>query len=341
MVSFIQIDERGGDGLFKRSSRVSPPSSSGREKKRADRKADGRNSEKPRAGAKKRSFPTISFPLWLGVTVIALAIAVCFALNALNPAGDPDGDLHVHFIDVGQGDAALLCAPDCAVLIDAGPTDARYATANYVAEHAEKLDLMILTHPHEDHIGGAAQILDRVPVTKVLTPDVTSTAAAFERTLDAIEANGVKAEIASPGDVFNVGKMRLTVLAPLSVDGDNINNCSLVVRVDYGKTSFLFTGDAERESERLMLDAYPVTTLDCDVLKVGHHGSSTSSAAEFLDALRPQIAVISVGADNDYGHPAEETLSRLAKYGAETVLRTDRDGTVTLVSDGEAVRPEE
>ena len=280
----------------------------------------------------------VPLPLWLSLLILALVIAACFALKAANAPTIPDGELYVHFIDVGQGDAALLATSEGAVLIDAGPTDARYSTAQYIAERVDDIDLMILTHPHEDHVGGAARILENVRVAKVIMPDVTSTAGAFVRTLDAIEASGADAELAEAGGVYEVGGMRLTVLGPLAVGHEDANDDSLVIRVDFGRRSFLFTGDAEAPSERELVDAHPITALECDVLKVGHHGSANSSCAEFLDVVRAKIAVISVGAGNDYGHPADEVLRRLAEYGAERIYRTDTDGTVTLVCDGEDVR---
>ena len=308
--------------------------------------AVGRDTAKARGKAAKRrrrSVPRVNvpLPLWLSLLILALAIAACFAIRAVNAPVVPEGELHVHFIDVGQGDAALLVTSGGSVLIDAGPTDARYSTARYIAERVGAIDLMILTHPHEDHVGGAAQILGEIAVGKVLMPDVTSTAGAFVRTLDAIEEHGVSAELASAGAVYEVGDMRLTVLGPLAVGHEDVNDDSLVVRVDFGRRSFLFTGDAESPSERELVGAYPITALDCDVLKVGHHGSPNSSCAEFLDAVRAKIAVISVGAGNDYGHPADDVLRRLAEYGAAEIYRTDTDGTVTLVCDGEDVRKAE
>ena len=166
---------------------------------------------------------------------------------------------------------------------------------------------------------------------------VAADTASFVKTLDAVEKQGCAAGIASAGAIYDVGDMRLTVLAPLEIDKENINNCSIVVRVDYGKRSFLFTGDAENESELAMTDAYPAATLDCDVLKVGHHGSSSNSS-EFFAAVSPEIAVISVGKGNDYGHPAEKTLRALTACGAKQILRTDKLGTVTLICDGESVK---
>lgn len=308
-------------------------SSNGAQKSGAGKKEARKHTARARRGGSKAPLP-----LWFSLTLLALAIAACFAIRAIDLPNAPEGELQVHFIDVGQGDAALLVTSENAVMIDAGPTSARYYTSGFVADRVGAIDLMILTHPHEDHVGGAAQILESVPVAKVMMPDVTSTAGAFVRALDAVEKSGAAAVIAEPGDVYDVGGMRVTVLAPLSTDHDDLNDSSVVVRVDYGRRSFLFTGDAEQVSEREMLGAYPAAALDCDVLKVGHHGSESSSCADFLDAVRPRIAVISVGRQNDYGHPESETLDRLRRCKTEQILRTDEAGTVTLVCDGESVR---
>ena len=278
--------------------------------------------------------------LIVAALVAAILLAGLFALNAALSPEIPPGVLYVHFIDVGQGDAALLVTSDAAVLIDAGPTAAQYKVAEFVERYAGQLDLMILTHPHEDHIGGAAQVMRSVGVARAIMPDDVSSAGAFTRTLDAIEDSGVKVELAEAGAVYEFGALRLTLLAPLFVGHDDMNDDSVVVRSDYGERSFLFTGDAEAIAEREMLDFYPTAALDCDVLKVAHHGSSSSSSADFLAAVSPDIAVISVGAENDYGHPDEALLRRLPDASVSAIFRTDELGTVTLVCDGESVRRE-
>ena len=263
-------------------------------------------------------------PAWLALAVAVFAVVLSLAAELLRPAPTmPEGELAVHFIDVGQGDAALLVTSQGTVMIDAGPRSAKDATLRYVREHTERIDLMILTHPHEDHIGGAADILRDIPTEKVLMPDITSDSETFEGLLDAIEDSGAQTALAAAGDVYELGDMRVTVLAPLGTDYENMNDYSIVCRVDYGERSVMFTGDAEKCSEEEILDAYDASALRCDVLKAGHHGSSTSSSEEFLEALEPRIAVISAGRDNSYGHPHAETLQALGHAGTEKIYRTD------------------
>ena len=287
-----------------------------------------------------RSVIRDTFPkrLIVGVLAAAILLAAFLALNAAFAPKAPDGSLYVRFIDVGQGDAALLATSDAAVMIDAGPTDAQFRTAAFVERCCARIDLMILTHPHEDHIGGAAELMRRVETKRVVMPDAVSSAGAFSRLLDAIEETGADAQIAAAGDVYEFGELRITVLSPVATGHDDMNDDSVVVRVDYGERSFLFTGDAEFTAERELLDSS--SPIDCDVLKVGHHGSSSSSCAEFLAAVSPDIAVISVGEGNDYGHPDGDVLDRLADAGVSAILRTDELGTVTLICDGVSIRHE-
>lgn len=277
----------------------------------------------------------VKIPAWLALAVVALIFALRFVADLPSaPERMPEGELSVHFVDVGQGDAALLLTSDAAVMIDAGPGSARTDLLEYVREYTDHIDLMILTHPHEDHIGGAADVLRSITTAKVIMPDVTSSTRTFENLLDAIEEREVDAGLAATGDVYELGGMRITLLAPVSSEYESMNDYSIVCRVEYGGCSFVFTGDAEERAEREIVDRYSASELRCDVLKVGHHGSGTSSSADFLEALRPRIAVISVGKGNDYGHPHKAALNRLTKVGVETIYRTDRMGTVVLVCDG-------
>lgn len=281
----------------------------------------------------------VKMPTWLALAVAVFAVVLSLAAELLRPVPTvPEGELAVHFIDVGQGDAALLVTSQGTVMIDAGPRSAKDATLRYVREHTERIDLMILTHPHEDHIGGAADILRDIPTEKVLMPDITSDSETFEGLLDAIEDSGAQTALAAAGDVYELGGMRVTVLAPLGTDYESMNDYSIVCRVDYGERSFMFTGDAEKCSEEEILDAYDASALRCDVLKAGHHGSSTSSSEEFLEALEPRIAVISAGRDNSYGHPHAETLRALGRAGTKKIYRTDTMGTIVLVTDGREIR---
>lgn len=281
----------------------------------------------------------VKAPAWLTLAAAVIVALMGFAAEFLRtPVAVPDGELAVHFIDVGQGDAALLVTSGGTVMIDAGPRSAKEALLKYVREHTERIDLMILTHPHEDHIGGAATVLDAVPTATVVMPDVTTDTSTFAGLLDAIEDSGARADLGRAGEVYEIGGMRITLLAPIGAEYDSMNDYSIVCRVEYGECSFVFTGDAEECSEGEMLAAYSAADMRCDVLKVGHHGSSTSSSTEFLEALRPKIAVISVAADNSYGHPHSKAIKRLKRAGVSEIYRTDERGSVVITCDGQTAR---
>ncbi|MFA6947782.1 MAG: ComEC/Rec2 family competence protein [Eubacteriales bacterium] len=245
-----------------------------------------------------------------------------------------DGQLAVHFIDVGQGDAELIIAPTGeAMLIDAGPGSSETSLLAYLsALGISELEYAVFTHPHEDHIGGADGVVNNIDVKKVIMPDAESSTVTFEKLLTAIDKRGCEVDVPAVGDTYSLGDAVFTVLAPNSSGYDSLNNYSIVMRLDYGESSFLFTGDAEALSEKEILANSP-KLLDCDVLKAGHHGSSTSSSQDFLDAVTPDIAVISCGAGNDYGHPHSETLTKYSAMNIR-VLRTDLSGSIVITSDG-------
>lgn len=242
----------------------------------------------------------------------------------------------VHMIDVGQGDSILIQTKEKAVLIDAGERDQGQTVCDYLkSAGVNKLDLVIATHPHSDHIGGLADVLTQIRTEEILMPELSDemvpTTSSFQRLLTAVEKEDVRAVAAEPGLVYDLGGgVSLTVLAPVK-DYDNLNNYSVVCRLDCGQTSFLFTGDAEKQVEQDLLDAG--ANLQADVLKAGHHGSSTSSGDAFLDAVRPKIAAISCGQNNDYGHPHKEVMASFSQRGV-TVCRTDLQGTVIFSTDG-------
>ena len=283
----------------------------------------------------------------LGIVLLLLAIIAALYFNkdtilgALTettaPVSTPvsGGEVQFHFIDVGQGDAALIRTEWGDVLIDAGTNSSEDELKAYLdALGVTDIEYAVFTHPHEDHIGGADMVLSTYNVKRVILPDATATSKTYERMMDAIEAENCEVIEATPDYVFNVGEVKCTILAPISTSYTETNNYSVVIRADYGETSVLFTGDAEVDSEAEMLERYRFKgLLDCDLLKSGHHGSDTSSSQEFLNAVTPAYAVISVGEGNTYDHPKQETLT---KYDAMKIryFRTDKEGSIVFVSTG-------
>ncbi|WP_339816740.1 ComEC/Rec2 family competence protein [Paenibacillus sp. FSL R7-0216] len=243
-----------------------------------------------------------------------------------------EGQLRVLFLDVGQGASQLLISPSGhTMLIDAGNNDKEDEMLGYLQAYGVRhLDLVIGTHPDADHIGGLDRVIDRVDIGQVYMPKVQSNTKTFESLLISIRNKGLKVKTAKAGlDLAWDEQVQVKMLAPATSTDDN-NNMSAVVKVTYGDTSFLLTGDAESESERAMLESG--ANLHADVLLVGHHGSKSSTTARFLNAVKPKYAVIQVG-DNSYGHPTKTILDRLAKQKVE-VYRNDLQGTVEIVSDG-------
>lgn len=241
-----------------------------------------------------------------------------------------------HFIDVGQADAILIRVPEGNILIDAGTNDSEEALRAYLDElDVDTIEYAVFTHPHADHIGGADMIMKTYDVKNVIMPDATATSKVFTRMLDAIEASDAKVIEATPDKTYSVGDLTLTVLGPQGSGYTDVNNYSVAVRVDWGNTSALFTGDAEDVSEEEMLDAYGRSgELDVDLFKVAHHGAKNSNTKEFLREVSPVYAVISVGEGNTYGHPTRQALERLEDMDV-TYWRTDLEGSVVIVSDGE------
>ena len=295
-------------------------------------------------------------PAWVGVLAL-LVVAAAGILrylgvdwNTLLPAGAgapaasqtaPEGTLQVYYFDVGQADSELICLPTGEhILIDAGTSSTQEELVRQLRSlGAETLDLVVATHPHADHIGGMAAVLEALTVEQIVMPvtsdSSTPTTQTYETLLDAIEAEGLTVTPAQAGEeIWSDGGASLQVLAPNAQSYGDLNDYSVVLRLAYGADSFLFTGDAEETSEEEMLSRG--WTLNATVLKCGHHGSETSTSQPFLDAVRPQYAVISCGVDNDYGHPDQVTLDRLEAAGAE-VFRTDLQGTIVASTEGSGV----
>lgn len=253
-----------------------------------------------------------------------------------------DGQVEFHFIDVGQGDAALIRTADGNILIDAGTNDSEEALLAYLkAEGVTELTYAVFTHPHEDHIGGADAVLDYCKVENVILPDKTANTKVYTRMMDGIEKNGSNVIIAEPEATYTVGDLILTILGPVGSGYSDMNNDSVVLRADFGASSVMFTGDAEDVSEEEMVSLYALSgKLDCDLLKVGHHGSDSSSSEAFLNAVSPELAVISCGKGNDYGHPTQTVLTRLESRNV-TYWRTDLLGSIVIISDGTTLTKEE
>ena len=273
----------------------------------------------------------LRFILWLAAAVV-LALGGLFKVSDdLLPARELTADTAVHFIDVGQGDAALLLSGGQAVLVDAGTSQSADSLVRYLQElGVTELYAAIATHPHADHIGGMAQVIEAFPVGHFYMGAETQNTATYERMLDALDAQDVPVSVPEPGEelVFDSGAS-VTFLGPADdVPKGNLNDRSLICLFRAGEQDVLLMGDAESAAEQSLLAHYP--SLRCDVLKVGHHGADTSSSVEFLRTVQPTTAVISCGVDNDYGHPDPQTLENLSLAGVDDVRITAQSGTVIL-----------
>lgn len=245
-----------------------------------------------------------------------------------------DGEVIYHFIDVGQGDAILITTPDGNMLIDTSVQSARDELDKYLAAAGvTDIKYLVLTHPDADHIGNADHIILNYNVENVVLTDHVSTSKTYERMLDAIEEKNVNTIIPNSGDVITLGALTNTVIAPNDDYGDP-NEMSIVIKSVYGNTSVMLTGDAEVESEEDIVKKWSTTTLKSDILKVGHHGSTTSTTDAFLAAVDPEFAVISCGEGNTYGHPHDEIVEKLTKKGIR-IYRTDTDGSIIFKTDGQ------
>ena len=254
--------------------------------------------------------------------------------SQVDSAISTDGKLVVSFIDVGQGDSAFIEFPGGkTALIDAGEAEAAQAVVSYLSSRGcEKIDYVICTHPHSDHIGGMVQVLSCFAVGEIYMPRAVHTSKTYERLLLATQAKGLKIHTAKAGVTIPADPaVTVNVVAPVSDGYEEMNDYSAVLHITYGEHSFLLTGDAEKVSEKEMLASGQ--NLQADVLKVGHHGSSTSSHKKFLEAVAPTYGVISCDGNNEYGHPHDKIVKRLDEYDV-TIYRTDLHGTVIFVSDG-------
>lgn len=266
------------------------------------------------------------------IFVIGLLLICNMSLKSQKTSLDTSNRMLIHFIDVDQGDAILVQVNNQNLLIDSGPSSAKENLFNYLnLVNVKTFNYIIATHPHEDHIGNMSSIINNYEVLNFYSPKVTSNTKAFETMVESLSRKSLKINIIKANiDSIDLGKnTKVEFFSPNNSTYENINNYSPIFKITYGKTSFLFTGDAEEliESE-VINNSY---NLKADLLKIGHHGSSTSTSERFFESVNPKISVISVGQNNTYNHPTEKVLSTIA---TSKILRTDLDGNILITSDG-------
>lgn len=271
------------------------------------------------------------------ICLISSLLAGC-AINSGLSNTEFDG-LKVHYIDVGQGDSILIQVNNKNILIDAGTGESTPKLISYLKnQNIKGFDYVIATHPHEDHIGGMADVIKDFNVSKFYMPKKVADTKVFLNMVKALKSKNIKANVAKSGVNLSIGPdASLKMLAPNGSNYESLNNYSAVLMLTYKSKKFLFMGDAEKLSENEILDSG--SDVACDVLKVGHHGSNSSTSKEFLDKVTPKIAIISCGKNNDYGHPHKATLTNLKKHNVK-IYRTDIDGTIIIKSDGNEIYKE-
>ena len=267
----------------------------------------------------------------LSTLFVLLTLCSC-NISFDNVITTPKGTLAVHFLDIGQGDSIFIELPNSqTMLVDVGENYYGEGIINYIYDCGyEKLDYLVATHPHSDHIGSMSYIVRHMDIDAVYMPKVSTTTKTYENLLDSISKKGLKIKTAMAGTkILDIDELEIVILAPVEIYEDDLNNCSVIFKITYKDRSFLLTGDAEKKEFE---DVY--LNMSADVLKVAHHGSSTSTTEEILEKIKPEIAVISLGEDNEYGHPYTSTLKLLNNIDCD-IYRTDEDKTVKISTDGE------
>lgn len=274
--------------------------------------------------------------------LFALIIAICIYITSYKDMNEsyskPDSnivstDLTIYFFDVGQADSILVANNNQYMLIDAGNNEDGPLLVKYIKEELgiKKINYVVGTHPHEDHIGGLDDIINNFEIDNVLLPDAITTTKTFEDVIDAIDSKKLEITIPEIDSSFKVGEADVKVLHT-GTDTTDLNNTSIVLKLTFGNKNYLFTGDATSKVEELITDKVG----DIDVLKVGHHGSAYSTTNKFLLATSPEYAIISVAKDNSYNHPSKDTLNRLNKF-TKNIYLTSELGTIILTSNGDAI----
>lgn len=246
-------------------------------------------------------------------------------------------NLKIHVIDVGQADSVFIELPNNqTMLIDAGNNSDDDLVIDYIKGLSyDKIDYIIGTHPHEDHIGGLDAVIDTFEIGKVYMPKVQNNTKTFEDVLISVKNKNLKIATAVAGvNIINSDDLKINIISPQNKEYEDLNHYSSVIKIDYGTNSFILMGDAEKINEEEI-----TSDIDADMIKIGHHGSNTSTSEQFIKKVSPDYAIISVGKDNEYGHPHEDTLNLLRNIGAE-VYRTDELGTITVISNGEIIKVE-
>ena len=272
------------------------------------------------------------------IGIIVVLLAGYFGIDLTQDSKVPkDSKLMISYMDVGQGDAAYIKVNGNDILIDAGPrSNSKELLEQLKAKNIDDFELVIATHPHEDHIGGMVDVFKEYEVKAFYSPKITHTTKTYENLVKAVKDEGLKTKELKGGMVIDLGEgAKFEVFTPQKSEYEELNDYSPIMKLSFGDTSYLFTGDAEKLAEEEALAKYK-TSHDSDVIKFGHHGSSSSSSNAFIEAVSPKYGIISCAKDNKYGHPHRETLDIIKKYNIKT-FRTDTDGEIILTSDGKSI----
>ncbi|GAA0087456.1 MBL fold metallo-hydrolase [Clostridium perfringens] len=272
------------------------------------------------------------------IGIIVVLLAGYFGIDLTQDSKVPkDSELMISYMDVGQGDAAYIKVNGNDILIDAGPrSNSKELLEQLKAKNIDDFELVIATHPHEDHIGGMVDVFKEYEVKAFYSPKITHTTKTYENLVKAVKDEGLKTKELKGGMVIDLGEgAKFEVFTPQKSEYEELNDYSPIMKLSFGDTSYLFTGDAEKLAEEEALVKYK-NSLDSDVIKFGHHGSSSSSSNAFIEAVSPKYGIISCAKDNKYGHPHRETLDIIKKYNIKA-FRTDTDGEIILTSDGKSI----